>query len=340
MLGPAGPALPPRISTRFRELSPSPHFDRAPSPLHRNGSETPPPKPPRRMSPSNGQPEAPSEPSHHRGNHTHAPIVPYSVTTLTPVDSSGNTAHQLTNEIRRSESPVAMATIPPPAILQRGSEVPQSSSPGLYYSIPEDGGRSLTEDGQFLSSRLNGSGSMVESESNHEPEEKAEEMMGQGEREREREREGEREGEREEGEGEGEGEGEKEGEDVSAEEEEEVLGKVTEVVKAVMELSNRVSLSTPEQYVELVKVMPHERLVATRFTCTVMYITCAGCWYGNEGAIAQGGWCQAAAASPDTPRGETTSSGTTAYCNPPLLYPSLCHRWTWHRRCLAQTSIT
>ena len=201
------------------------------------------------MSPSNGdngQPEAPLEPSHHRGNHTHAPIVPYSVTTLTPVDSGVNTAHQLTNEVRRSESPVAMATIPPPAILHRGSEAPQSG-PGVYYSIAEDGGRSLTEDGQFLSSRGNGRGSgrgsLGESESSHEREEVAEEKVGQGE-----EGEGEREGERER-EGEGEGEG------VSAEEEEEVLGKVTEVVKAVMELSNRVSLSTPEQYVELVKVI-------------------------------------------------------------------------------------
>ena len=36
--------------------------------------------------------------------------------------------------------------------------------------------------------------------------------------------------------------------------EEEVLGKVTNVVKAVMELSNRVSLSPPDEYLELVKV--------------------------------------------------------------------------------------
>ena len=36
--------------------------------------------------------------------------------------------------------------------------------------------------------------------------------------------------------------------------EEEVLGKVTNVVKAVMELSHRVSLSPPDEYLELVKV--------------------------------------------------------------------------------------
>ena len=36
--------------------------------------------------------------------------------------------------------------------------------------------------------------------------------------------------------------------------EDEVLGKVTDVVKSVMELSNKVYLSPPDEYLELVKV--------------------------------------------------------------------------------------
>lgn len=263
-----GPTLPPRISTRFRELSPSPsphffHRDNAPPSPHSNGSETPPPKPPRRLaSPSSGE-DGEREPSVERtepirrgGTHTHAPIIPYSVTTLTPVDSS----HQAINDLRRSESPlipIAMATIPPPAILQRSNEVSHPNpapSPVVYYSIPEDGGRSLGDDGRFgpssiggrsqgedgqlrsggwgLSeggqsrngvsedepSRTGGRGSVAESESSHEEDEKAG------------------------------------AEDGAVAEEEEVLGKVTDVVKAVMELSDRVSLSQPDQYVELVKV--------------------------------------------------------------------------------------
>lgn len=117
-----------------------------------------------------------------------------------------------------------MVPVPPPAILQRGNEAPPTTGPslsaGVYYSIPEDGGRSLGEDGRFGNSKGNGRGSAAESESSHEGEEK----------------------------GGGEGEGGR------VKEEEEILGKVTEVVKAIMDLSNRVSLSSPEQYVELVKV--------------------------------------------------------------------------------------
>ena len=79
--------------------------------------------------------------------------------------------------------------------------------------------RSLREDGQFVSIRS----SIAGSESSREGEERGGEV-------------------REVGEG------------VGAEE---VLGKVTDVVKAVMELSNRVSLSPPDEYLELVKVLDH-----------------------------------------------------------------------------------
>ena len=58
-----------------------------------------------------------------------------------------------------------------------------------------------------------------------------------------------------------EGEEAREGEEVGGESvkvvsvnDEEVLKKVTDVVKAVMELSNRVSLSPPDEYLDLVKV--------------------------------------------------------------------------------------
>ncbi|CAI8043409.1 Focal adhesion kinase 1 [Geodia barretti] len=214
------PALPPRIATRFREISPSPHpRDHTPSP-HTNGSETPPPKPPRRISP-----EIPPEPVLQlRANPP--PIVPYSVTTITHGDSP---APQMTSDLRRSESPchpVAIAPIPPPSILLRGNEgAPTESTPsgGVYYSIPEDGVRSLREDGQFVSSRGSGHGSITGSESSREGE------VGVS------------------------GEMEEKGEVGEAVGEEEVLGKVTNVVKAVMELSHRVSLSPPDEYLELVK---------------------------------------------------------------------------------------
>ena len=134
-----------------------------------------------------------------------------------------------------------MAPIPPPSILLRGNEAPPPDSAplsGIYYSIPEDGGRSLNEAGQFVSFRE--SGSLADSESSRDD--------GEG-------------VSREEEEGvsrEEEGEGvsrEEEGEGVEMVGEEDVLGKVTEVVKAVMELSNKVSLSPPDEYLELVKVV-------------------------------------------------------------------------------------
>ena len=93
-------------------------------------------------------------------------------------------------------------------------------SSGVYYSIPEDGGRSLGIDGRFGGSG-GVRGSMVASESSHEAE------------------------------GEEGGGAEEQGDEVQ---ENEVLGKVTDVVKAVMELSNRVSHSSPDQFVDLVKV--------------------------------------------------------------------------------------
>ena len=65
---------------------------------------------------------------------------------------------------------------------------------------------------------------------------------------------GEGRGEEEGGEGRGEEEEEEGGEGRGEEERGEVLVKVTEVVKAVMELSHKVSLLTPDGYVELVKV--------------------------------------------------------------------------------------
>ena len=88
--------------------------------------------------------------------------------------------------------------------------------------------RSLREDGQFVSARGSGRGSMAGSESSREGEVGGE--LGEREEKEEEEEGGVRVGE------------------------EEVLGKVTEVVKAVMELSNRVSLSPPDEYLELVKV--------------------------------------------------------------------------------------
>ena len=84
--------------------------------------------------------------------------------------------------------------------------------------------RSLREDGQFVSIRS----SIAGSESSREGGERG----GEG----------------------GSGEVREVGEGVGAEE---VLGKVTDVVKAVMELSNRVSLSPPDEYLELVKVLDH-----------------------------------------------------------------------------------
>ena len=144
-----------------------------------------------------------------------------------------------------------MATIPPPIILQRSSDhAPRDAPPStdVYYSIPEDGGRSLREDGQFVSSRASERDSELGSESSHEGgeggevrEERAIWVEGEG---------GELSGEGEKGE-------EEEGERKEVDRvglEQAVLGKVTDVVKAVMELSNRVSLSPPDQYLELVKV--------------------------------------------------------------------------------------
>lgn len=124
---------------------------------HSNGSETLPPKHPHRLEDKEPSVER-TEPVHSHGNHTHAPIVPYSATNRTSVDSS----HQSIDETHQTQSqnhPIAMATISPPAL-----------SP------------------------------------------------------------------------------------LAGEEEEEVLGKVTEVIKAVMELSNHVALSPPDQYIDLVKV--------------------------------------------------------------------------------------
>lgn len=221
-----------------------------------NGTHTPPP-PPHRASPL---PNIPTEPSHHyRGNQTHPPIVPYSVTTITPnIDSISSPPHTSTNEMRRSESPrhpVAMAPIPPPSILQRSNDVPQSDptpSSGVYYSIPEDSGRTLNEEGQFISStgsgrvsRGSGRGSVVVSE----PDEAIVVLFG-------------------------------------GDEEEEVLKKVTAVVKAVMELSNRVSFSSPDHYLELVKVNRSHDYIANHMT-HCLYV---GCWHGDERVTTYSGY--------------------------------------------------
>ena len=255
-----------------------------------------------------------AEPVRSRGNHTHAPIIPYSVTTLTSVDSS----HQAISETRRSESPhhpIGMATIPPPAILQRSNEASQPSpapSPVVYYSIPEDGGRSLGDDGQFGPSRTGGrslgedgqfgpsrtGGRSLGEDGQFGPSRTGGRSLGEdwqfgpsrtGGRSlgedwqfgpartggRSLGEDGQfgpsRTGGRSLGddgqfgpsgsdgrgsvaESESSHEGDETGEGGTGEEEEEVLGKVTEVVRAVMELSNRVSLSPPDQYIELVKV--------------------------------------------------------------------------------------
>ena len=142
-----------------------------------------------------------------------------------------------------------MAPIPPPSILLRGNEAPPPDSvplSGIYYSIPEDGGRSLNEAGQFVSFRE--SGSLADSESSRDD--------GEGvSREEEEGVSREEEGEGVSREEEGGGVQREEGEGVEMVGEEDVLGKVTEVVKAVMELSNKVSLSPPDEYLELVKVV-------------------------------------------------------------------------------------
>lgn len=148
------------------------------------------------------------------------------MTTITHGDSGRGS-----DESRHSESPchpVSTAPIPPPSILLRSNEGPDHTpSGGVYYSIPEEGVRSLREDGQFVSSPGNERNSITCSESSREG--------GEGQR--------------------GEEEEEKEEERGDIVEEEEVLGKVTGVVKSVMELSNKVYLSPPDEYLELVKVL-------------------------------------------------------------------------------------
>ena len=277
---PEGPALPPRISTRFREHSLSPQPPENPlSPPLSTGSETPPPKPPRRVIGDSDNPEQPSrESSQEHSDHTHPPhppIEPYSVTTITPMDSNQSAPSKPSNGIlRRSESPrpPVNVPIPPPAIVRQAGHSSSNLSASIYYSIPvEEGGRSLLPDGRF-----GRPGSVHGSESSHEGD-----VEGGGER-----------GRLEEG----------RPEEVGEEAVGDVLKKVTEVVKAVMELSNKVSLSPPDEYVELVKVS-HSSSWPCRLPLGDSVLCSAARGAGHERAAPLGGHHQTAAAAAGPLRG-------------------------------------
>ena len=161
--------LPPRVADRFRELSISPQPP--------DTMDTGPPKPPRRMPRSvSGEHNRLSGGS--QSNHFDRelpfppppPIVPYSVTTITPIDTDTHTSH---SSQRRSESPPLIMTlpIPPPPILHQPWRTDtDSESAGIYYSVPSemsDTGMSrvLSEQGTFVDQerRTSTSHSSVES---------------------------------------------------------------------------------------------------------------------------------------------------------------------------------
>ena len=150
--------LPPRVADRFRELSISPQPpDNTSTPC----VDTGPPKPPRRM-PRSASGEHNRLSGGSQGNHLDRelpfppppPIVPYSVTTITPIDADTHTSHSQ----RRSESPPLIMTlpIPPPPILhQPWRTETENESAGIYYSVPSEmsdtgASRVLSEHGTFV----------------------------------------------------------------------------------------------------------------------------------------------------------------------------------------------
>ena len=85
------------------------------------------------------------------------PIVPYSVTTITPIDPDIPTSHP---SQRRSESPPMIMTlpIPPPPILHQPWRT-ENDSAGVYYSVPSDmsetgTSRVLSEHGTFVDQEM------------------------------------------------------------------------------------------------------------------------------------------------------------------------------------------
>lgn len=150
--------LPPRVADRFRELSISPQ---PPDNTSTPSMDTGPPKPPRRM-PRSASGEHNRLSGGSQGNHFDRelpfppppPIVPYSVTTITPIDTDTHTSHSQ----QRSESPPLIMTlpIPPPPILHQPWRTDtDNESVGIYYSVPSemsDTGMSrvLSEHGTFV----------------------------------------------------------------------------------------------------------------------------------------------------------------------------------------------
>ena len=160
--------LPPRVADRFREFSISPQPPDSISALGMDSDTTGPPKPPRRMPRSVSGEHANRLSGGSQGNHFSGvdrelpfppppPIVPYSVTTITPIDPDIPTSHP---SQRRSESPPMIMTlpIPPPPILHQPWRT-ENDSAGVYYSVPSDmsetgTSRVLSEHGTFVDQEM------------------------------------------------------------------------------------------------------------------------------------------------------------------------------------------
>lgn len=160
--------LPPRMAARFRDFSVSPQPSDRISPPSADSDTPPPMKPPRRIvqSKSGGQLDrlsAMERPEPHLP--PPPPIVPYSVTTITPMDSDSHVPHPS----KRSESPIPIITapIPPPPILHRR---PSDDSAGVYYSTPAElsTSRILSERGTFVDREIRASTSHSSVESGRE----------------------------------------------------------------------------------------------------------------------------------------------------------------------------
>nr|QAU32675.1 focal adhesion kinase isoform 2 [Ephydatia muelleri] len=213
-----------RLNERFRGTSGSPNGDIGSPPLE---PAPYPPKPPRTDSPgSRDRIRPPDRP-------TPAPIVPYSVTTITPSDPTPPSFP--VSPTYPVPEPRFNGAIPPPSILRpAASRLSGDHERVGYYSVPAEAGegpmgRVLSEDGTFVdkygankrgasssSSRLSTS-SLTSQPEPKQPEPAEREL------------------------------------DEFDDENDELLKQTTDVVRAVMEMSNKVPISRPADYVELVK---------------------------------------------------------------------------------------
>ena len=209
-----------RLNDRFRGASGSPNGDIGSPPLE------PAPKPPRTDSPG----------SRDRIRPTPAPIMPYSVTTITPSEPTPPSfpASPPTYPEPRGFN----GAIPPPSILRpAASRLSGDQDRVGYYSVPADPeeglvGRMLSEDGTFVN-KYSANKHISPQSSNRlsassfpppPPEARQQEAVAV-----EREL------------------------DEFDNENDELLKQTMDIVKAVMEMSNKVPISRPADYVELIK---------------------------------------------------------------------------------------